>query len=39
MIINEVRFCGYWIVGGFFVVVSYILKCVKCRKMRGVVED
>lgn len=39
MTINEVRSCGYWIVGGSSAVASHISKCVKCRKMRGVVED
>ena len=39
MTINEVRSCGYWIVGGSSAVASHILKCVKCRKIRGVVED
>ena len=39
MTINEVRSHGYWIVGGSSVVASYILKCVTCRKLRGMVEE
>lgn len=39
MTINQVRSCGYWIVGGSSAVASHILKCVKCQKLRGVVEE
>ena len=39
MTINEVRSRGYWIVGGSSAVASHISKCVKCRKLRGVVEE
>ena len=39
MTINEVRSHGYWIVGGSSAVASHISKCVKCRKLRGVVEE
>ena len=37
--INEVRSCGYWIVGGSSAVASYIARCVKCRKLRGMVDE
>ena len=37
--LNEVRSRGYWLVGGSSVVSSYISKCVKCLKLRGVVKD
>lgn len=39
MTLNEVRSCGYWIVGGSSSVASYISKCVKCRKLRGMVQE
>ena len=39
MTINEVRSCGYWIIGGSSAVASYIARCVKCRKLRGMVEE
>ena len=39
MTINEVRSCGYWIVGASSAVASYIARCVKCRKLRGMVEE
>ena len=39
MTINEVQFCGYWIVGGSYAVASYIARCVKCQKLRGMVEE
>lgn len=39
MTINEIRSRGYWIIGGSSSVASYILKCVKCRKLRGMVEE
>ncbi len=37
--LNEVRSRGYWLVGGSSVISSYISKCVKCRRLRGSVED
>lgn len=39
MTINEIRSRAYWIIGGSSSVASYILKCVKCRKLRGMVEE
>ena len=39
MTLNEVRSSGYWIVSGSSSVASYIVKCVKCRKLRGMVEE
>lgn len=39
MTINEVRSCGYWIVGGSSAVALHISKCVKCQKLRGVAEE
>ena len=39
MTINEVRSCGYWIVGGSSAVALYIARCVKCQKLRGTVEE
>ena len=39
MTINEVRSCGYWIVGGSSAVASHISKWVQCRKLRGVAEE
>ena len=39
MNINEVRSREYWIVGRPSAVASHISKCVKCRKLRGVVEE
>jgi len=39
MTINEVQSRRYWIVGGCSAVASHISKCVKCRKLSGVVEE
>ena len=32
---NEIRSCGYWIVGGSSLVSRHIFNCVICRKVRG----
>lgn len=39
MTLNEIRSSGYWIVGGSSSDASYVVKCVKCRKLRGMVEE
>lgn len=33
--LNELRFSGYWVIGGSSSVSHCIHNCVKCRKMRG----
>lgn len=37
--INEIRLNGYWIPGMNRAVASYVHQCVKCRKLRGSVEE
>ncbi|CAI5668824.1 unnamed protein product [Oreochromis niloticus] len=37
--INEIRSNGYWIPGMNRAVASYVHQCVKCRKLRGSVEE
>ena len=32
---NEVRQCGYWIIGGRSVVANLVSRCVVCRKMHA----
>ena len=36
---NEIRASGYWIVGASTAVASVISKCIKCRKLRGAVQE
>ena len=36
---NEIRASGYWIVGASTAVASAISKCIKCRKLRGAVQN
>ena len=36
--LNEIRSCGFWIIGGTSVVSKHISKCVKCRRLRGVLQ-
>ena len=36
---NEIRASGFWIVGASTAVSSAISKCVKCRKLRGAVQE
>ena len=36
---NELRASGYWIVGASTAVSSVISKCVKCKKLRGTVQE
>ena len=33
--LNEIRSCGYWIIGGSSLVSKHIARCVTCRKVRG----
>ena len=39
MTINEVRSNGFWIISGSVVVSSIISSCVKCKKLRGAVQE
>lgn len=36
---NNIRSSGFWIIGGRSVVASHISKCVKCRKLRGSLQE
>ena len=36
--LNEIRSCGYWIIGGSSLVSRHISKCVTCRKVRSVTQ-
>lgn len=36
---NEIRASGYWIIGASGAIASAISKCVKCRKLRGAVQE
>ena len=36
---NSIRSSGFWIIGGSSVVSSHISKCVRCRKIRGVLQN
>ena len=36
---NEIRTSGYWIIGASAAIASAISKCVKCRKLRGAVQE
>lgn len=36
--LNEIRSYGFWIIGGASVVSRHIASCVKCRKLRGVLQ-
>ena len=33
--LNEIRASGYWVIGGRSAVSSAILKCVRCKRLRG----
>lgn len=35
MTLNEIRSCGYWIIGGSSLVSRHFSKCVICRKVRS----
>ena len=37
--LNEIRSNGYWIVGGSSVITSAITSCVRCKKLRGAVQQ
>ena len=39
MTMNEVRSNGFWIISGSVVVSSIISSCVKCKKLRGAVQE
>ena len=39
MTLNEIRACGFWIVGGSNAVGKLIGKCVTCRKLRAPVKE
>ena len=39
MTLNEVRSNGFWIISGSDVVSSIISSCVKCKKLRGAVQE
>ena len=39
MTLNEVRSNGFWIISGSAVVSSIISSCVKCKKLRGAVQE
>ena len=39
MTLSEIRFRGFWIIGGSTAVATHISKCVTCRKLRGKVQD
>ena len=39
MTLNEIRACGFWIVGGSNAVGKLIGKCVICRKLRAPVKE
>ena len=39
MTVNEIRNCGFWIIGASSVVSGLIAKCVVCRKLRGTTQD
>ncbi|XP_063878734.1 uncharacterized protein LOC135110395 [Scylla paramamosain] len=36
--LNEIRSCGYWIVGGSSLVSRHISKCIICRKVRSTTQ-
>lgn len=36
---NNIRSFGFWIIGGRSAVASHISKCVKCRKLRGALQE
>ena len=37
--LNEIRSSGFWIIGGPSVVTRHISNCVKCRKLRGALQE
>ena len=37
--LNEIRFHGFWIIGGSSAVSNVIASCVTCRKLRGAVIE
>ena len=39
MTLNEVRSNGFWIISGSVVVSNIISSCVKCKKLRGAVQE
>ena len=36
---NQIRSSGFWIVGGSSAVADFIAKCVRCRKLRGALQE
>ena len=36
---NNIRSSGFWIIGGRSAVASHISKCIKCRKLRGSLQE
>ena len=39
MTLNEVRSNGFWIINGTVAVSSIVSSCVKCKKLRGAVQE
>ena len=36
---NKIRSSGFWIIGGSSAVSDHVAKCVRCRKLRGTVQE
>ena len=36
---NKIRSSGFWIIGGSSAVSDHVAKCVRCRKLRGAVQE
>jgi len=39
MTLNELRQCGYWVIGGTSAVGCFISKCTICRRFRAPTQD
>ena len=39
MTVNEIRNCGFWIIGCSSIVINLIRNCVTCRRLRGTLQD
>ena len=39
MTLNEIRSNGFWLIDGISSVFSFLSSCVKCKKMRGTVQE
>ena len=37
--VNEIRNCGFWIIGCSSIVSNLIRNCVTCRRLRGTLQD